>query len=474
MKKNRVAIIIATIIIGGISAISYFSFYIYSQIIRDDIMNISKLTSTSIYSEIDNELTKPIFVSLTMANDAFVKEWINNEGQRQETEIINYLEGIRSKYDYQSVFLVSDQSNRYYTYDGLLKVVDDSNNHDQWYYQFMKQDNIYALDVDQDEANNQLLTVFINCKIYDENNQVIGVTGVGIEMNYLQNLLLEFEDNYSLEALLVDSNGLIQAHRNGDYIESVNINDLEMYQGIGQALYDKSQELNVFDVNEEAHEEFVISHYIEEMDWYLIVRKNTQILAESLYKQMFYDFMFTVLILISILFIVLKVLKKNNDIIRETALLDSFGVLMNRKGFDEKLKYVLRFQDETKDPWCLFMMDLDGFKRLNDTHGHLQGDAILKQVMILGKSILADHLITRWGGDELSGIIYLKHQEAYALLEKLRIAIGKDLLLAEYNISVSIGLTQATAQDSEDSIIKRADQALYAAKSRGKNQVVYQ
>lgn len=72
-KKSQIGFVISTIIFLGIAAIIFLSFTTYSSIIKDDILNISKLTSTNIYSEIDSELTKPIFVSLTMANDSFVK-----------------------------------------------------------------------------------------------------------------------------------------------------------------------------------------------------------------------------------------------------------------------------------------------------------------------------------------------------------------------------------------------------------------
>jgi diguanylate cyclase (GGDEF) domain len=66
---------------------------------------------------------------------------------------------------------------------------------------------------------------------------------------------------------------------------------------------------------------------------------------------------------------------------------------------------------------------LDHFKDVNDTHGHLQGDKILKHVMTLCKTALSDHLITRWGGDEFSGIIYLSGVLAAEKLETLRLEI---------------------------------------------------
>ncbi|MBI4858614.1 MAG: GGDEF domain-containing protein [Acetobacterium woodii] len=470
-QRNKVGLLISLIILIGIVAIVFFSFTTYSKIIKDDVLNISKLTSTNIYSEINNELTKPIFVSLTMANDSFVKQWLQNEGTASNQEIVDYLAGIRSKYNYHSVFLVSAKSLNYFHYNGLFKTISPQDAHDQWYYDFINQDKLYVLDVDQDQVDNQRLTIFINCKILDDQGNLLGVAGVGIEMTYVQELLENFERDYNLEAFLVDENGLVQAHTNPDLIENQNINDLELYSKIGPALYNKTDTINVFNDDDLYNQQYIISHYIEELDWTLVVRKDTSELAHSFNRQLYYDLFVVILVLASVLIIVQRIIRRNDTQLKKLALLDNLGILSNRKDFDENLKATLARNDESKDAWSVFLMDLDHFKDVNDTHGHLQGDKILKHVMILCKSSLGDHLITRWGGDEFSGIIYLSGVLAAEKLEALRLEILKDPMLSQFNITVSIGVTQAIDIDTEDTIIRRADKALYESKSKGKNQV---
>lgn len=389
----------------------------------------------------------------------------------EQQDIINYLNGIRNKYNYHSVFLISEASHDYYHYNGLFKTISKQDSHDQWYYDFISQDNLYALDVDQDEVDHQLLTIFVNSKILDDQSNLLGVAGVGIEMTYVQNLLENFEEAYELEAFLVDENGLVQAHTNADFIETRNLNDQELYSKIGPSLYDKTNTINVFAPNDSNNQQYIISHYIEELDWYLIVRKDTAILAQSFNKQMYYDLFIIILVLASVLFIVQKILKSHDSEMQNLALLDTLGILSNRKDFDQKLKTTL-LQNEGNDlTWSVFLMDLDHFKIINDTHGHLQGDQVLKHVMTLCKSALKDHLITRWGGDEFSGILYLDGVKAVATLEALRLQIMNDPMLSEFNITVSVGVTEARDIDTEDTIIKRADGALYHSKSCGKNQV---
>lgn len=470
-QRNKVGLLISLIILIGIVAIVFFSFTTYSKIIKDDVLNISKLTSTNIYSEINNELTKPIFVSLTMANDSFVKQWLQLEEPQRNQQIIDYLAGIRNKYNYHSVFLISAESLNYFHYNGLFKTISPLDDHDQWYYDFINLDQLYVLDVDQDQVDHQRLTIFINCKILDDQGNLLGVAGVGIEMTYVQELLENFERDYDLEAFLVDEQGLIQAHTNPDLIENQNINDLDIYAAIGSELYNITDAINVFNDDDLYNQQYIISHYIEELGWYLIVQKDTSELAQSFNQQLYYDLFVVILVLASVLIIVQRIINKNDAQMKKLALLDNLGILSNRKDFDQNLKATLTRNDEIKDPWSVFLMDLDHFKDVNDTHGHLQGDKILKHVMTLCKAVLSDHLITRWGGDEFSGIIYLPGVLATEKLEALRLEIVNDPLLSEFNITVSIGVTQAIDIDTEDTVIRRSDQALYESKTNGKNQV---
>lgn len=111
MKKKlfRTHAFITGIVLIGFICITIINYCTYSVVIRDDIRNISRLTSLNIFSSISNELTKPIFVSLTMANDSFLKSWLRgeNDSPEQIAELQDYLNGLKKKYDYSSVFLVA-------------------------------------------------------------------------------------------------------------------------------------------------------------------------------------------------------------------------------------------------------------------------------------------------------------------------------------------------------------------------------
>ena len=128
----------------------------------------------------------------------------------------------------------------------------------------------------------------------------------------------------------------------------------------------------------------------------------------------------------------------------------------------------------TRDPrpLCVLMLDMDEFKELNDTHGHLVGDQALRMTSaVLRKTLRRSDTVCRYGGEEFLVILPdTTPEEASILATRLFIAVeqaGKD---QELPVTVSIGLaTMRTTDDGTDSLVSRADRALYASKSRGRN-----
>jgi len=126
---------------------------------------------------------------------------------------------------------------------------------------------------------------------------------------------------------------------------------------------------------------------------------------------------------------------------------------------------------------CL-MIDIDGFKQYNDIHGHLRGDAILRQVAtLIGRSVRDCDIAARYGGDEFCVVLTeTDHQGASNLAKRLRLSIVENCLMAGGNapaVTASIGVFTTTGQPSPypESLIDGADRALRRAKGAGKNRV---
>ncbi len=154
---------------------------------------------------------------------------------------------------------------------------------------------------------------------------------------------------------------------------------------------------------------------------------------------------------------------------------DKLTGLWNRYRIEEYLQVDLdRFQRSGKI-FSVFMLDLDDFKKVNDSYGHLEGDRILIEFSkILQENTRAGDLVGRWGGEEFIIIATGADQaNSIELANKLvKLTANHDFQL-NTSVTISIGLTLCKPGDDIKSIIRRADKGLYQAKSKGKNQACF-
>jgi diguanylate cyclase len=161
---------------------------------------------------------------------------------------------------------------------------------------------------------------------------------------------------------------------------------------------------------------------------------------------------------------------------RQKALIDPLTSLPNRAAWGERLEKEVGLWQKNKNELLLAMLDLDHFKRINDNYGHLAGDKVLKIIANeLRKRLRPGDFIARFGGEEFVLLIpNTPVREGMALLEKLRKAIEAcpfHFKGEPVTITVSMGLTAFRAGERNESVLQRADQALYRAKDEGRNRI---
>lgn len=174
-----------------------------------------------------------------------------------------------------------------------------------------------------------------------------------------------------------------------------------------------------------------------------------------------------------------EVSELKNEIMKakQEAISDGLTGLMNRKGFDTALHQCL--DAVATDDTCLVIADIDFFKRVNDSYGHLFGDKVIQAVGRILKTVSGNlYTAARYGGEEF--VLLLPHtsvEVALNIAENIRrqvaaIAIksGATQRLIS-NITISLGVAAYQPGESADSFITRADQALYTSKAQGRNQV---
>ena len=164
--------------------------------------------------------------------------------------------------------------------------------------------------------------------------------------------------------------------------------------------------------------------------------------------------------------------------IERLAVTDGLTGLFNHRHFQEKLTQEFNRLERFSEPISLLIIDIDHFKKINDTYGHPVGDAVLKKVSgIIRKTIRNIDIPARYGGEEFAVILLgTDTNGALKMAERLRKSIADARFSSEqnaFNVTVSIGIsTHAREMRKKEDLVEQADKALYHAKRTGRNRSV--
>ncbi|WP_457553152.1 sensor domain-containing diguanylate cyclase [Desulfobacula sp.] len=167
-------------------------------------------------------------------------------------------------------------------------------------------------------------------------------------------------------------------------------------------------------------------------------------------------------------------LERVNKALEIKAITDPLTTLYNRGHFNYCLKNEIERSRRYGSALSLIIFDIDRFKRVNDTFGHLAGDSVLKELSFLCLEIIRESdILARWGGEEFIILAPENDQTKIAsFAEKLRSLIEKYGFSIKTQVTCSFGVTQYIEKEDKDEFINRADKALYQAKQGGRNKVV--
>ena len=173
-----------------------------------------------------------------------------------------------------------------------------------------------------------------------------------------------------------------------------------------------------------------------------------------------------------------QLLQANKEL-DEVAHFDVLTQVMNRRGYEDMLSRLWKDHERRKADLSILLMDIDHFKKYNDGYGHIKGDECLREVaQVLKKELKRPiDVIARYGGEEFVVILPGTNKAGAKLVaDRFLNALKAANMPHEYSdsasyVTVSIGSAEATEDDSTESLLKRADEALYQAKESGRNRV---
>jgi diguanylate cyclase (GGDEF)-like protein len=475
-----------TKLITSLTAVLFFAFLLTNiinytvsrDVIRNTIIqNTLPATGSNIYSEIQKDLMRPIFISSLMANDTFLKDWVL-QGEKDVEALTRYLEEIRSRYGFFTSFFVSEKTSIYYSYKGIHKMISLSDEHDIWYYRFRSSGADYELDVDTDEVSANTLTIFINQRLKDYDGKFLGATGVGLNMDHVGQLLVSYKKQFNRNIYLIDPDGTMQVHPEIGLVENLSIRNQEGISGIADRILSEKAEPAVFEYYRNGTHIILESRYIPELDWFLLVEQDEDLLLVNIRRNLLRNLIFGFLVSCVVILINIYTVNHFQKRLEIMAITDGLTGIANRREFDRHIEQTISLASRQQVPLSVALFDIDSFKKVNDERGHLQGDGVIKGVAAAAKKCLRkSDLLVRWGGDEFSIICYSRIDDARVLLERIRKSVSDEHFFPggtegeNPTVTISCGVGEYRSGDTAVSLIARVDKALYTAKARGKNRV---
>jgi diguanylate cyclase (GGDEF)-like protein len=474
--RFRLIGLVICILAAGFAATSLMSYRDAVNALKSTILhNELPLTGSNIYSEVQADLIRPVFIASQMANDTFVKDWLL-AGEQDSDRVVRYLDAIREKYGVFTSFLISDKTQRYYHFSGRFRQVAQANPDDAWFFRVKTMAAPYEINIDYDQASNRTVTIFVNYRVLDYQGRFIGVTGVGLTIDSVQGIVERYQTAFHRNVFFVDQSGSVTiTPANPAATTPRSGNNIKLLPGIGtiagQILGSPEGQ---FEYRRDGENYLLDTRFIPELGWYVVVEQRQadamRPLWASFVTALWVGLGITCLTVALIAYAIALYHRRMNVM----ATTDKLTGVANRQAFDETMEQLVRSRRRNMRPFSVLLFDIDHFKRINDTFGHMRGDTVIRRVAdAAARTLRASDMICRWGGEEL--IVLARNcplQDAARLAETLRSTIAMEAILTPDDgsrVTISVGVTEYAPGDTVDAILLRVDQALYEAKHAGRN-----
>ncbi|HEY9079946.1 sensor domain-containing diguanylate cyclase [Magnetovibrio sp.] len=473
--RTKLIALVTLILVAGFVATNVLNYEVSKGALRTTILeNELPLSSNNVYSAIQADLLRPIFISSMMANDTFVHEWVL-DGEIAPIRMKRYLSQIRTTYNTTTAYFISGKTQRYYHYEGAGQILSESNPDDSWFFAARDMKEPYVVNVDFNYQIDGNITIFINYRVTDENGDFIGVTGVGLGLKSVSDLVKTYQEEFRRNVYFVDDAGLIQVHAEADVVGSRNIHDIDGLDAIAADVL--SHDRGSYSYITQDERILLTTRFIPELKWHLFIELPE---SEAL-KMMKRGFIRNLLIGPMVILITILLIAYTINIfqrrLEDMAITDKLTGLYNREHFDLSLTQAIKRYKRDGRPFSLLMLDIDHFKPINDELGHLAGDDVIRRTAdIIRAQARESDLICRWGGEEF---IILASDCTATDAQRLSDAIREALRSARFfptmpdrTVTGSVGVCEVRPGDDEVVMIGRADQAMYAAKEKGRDRTV--
>lgn len=464
MRKNFLLLVTSTILIISFGFSTVVSLRSMDVLVKENNRDNSVIYANEISNAVIDVFSEAVAVSQSMTN-TFIRDLLRNDNnlssERQSELLRKYLSDIVYKFGYSTAFLADAKTLAYYSEHGYSKTIDLNNPDDDWYMPFKESGKQYELNVDNDQANNNRLTIYINMRIVDSTGEFLGACGVGVPMKQVMNLLQTLEAQSDISIKLASSDGIVRVARSGQLIMQRTEDELKAMLH----KYDYSQPYYYEPKKEDG---YTVVKYIPECDWFAVIDyeggKST-VRSTMLFKNLMTCLIVLLAVLVMINFI-LNIVAKHTERFAEEALEDPLTGLKNRRSYALELEKLNRRQN--LNDISVATMDINGLKLTNDSFGHTAGDDLLKGAATAMKAYFGKNgwKLFRTGGDEFIAITTKEVPDKKTIAEEFKQHLKQFHHELIKELSVSVGVAKASENEitSVEELTKIADKKMYADK----------
>jgi len=471
--RTKLISVVTLILVAGFVATNVLNYEVSKGALRTTILeNELPLSSNNVYSAIQSDLLRPIFISSMMANDTFVHDWVLG-GEVGPARMVRYLAQIRDTYKATTAYFISGKTQRYYHYEGMGKILNQGDPADGWFFTARDMGEPYAVNVDFNYQIDGNITIFINYRVTDINGDFIGVTGVGLGLKSVSDLVKTYQEEFRRNVYFVDDAGLIRVHAEPALAGMSNIHDVDGLSAIADDVLSRQRGSHTYST---ANGENILltTRYIPELKWHLFIELPESEALKDIKRGFIRNVLIGPMVILITILLIAYTINIFQRRLEEMAITDKLTGLYNREHFDLSLAQAIKRYKRDQRAFSLLMMDIDHFKAINDDMGHLAGDEVIRQTAdIVRAASRESDLLCRWGGEEF--IILASDctaKDAGRLSDAIRDAIRNARFFADAPdkiVTASIGVCEVRPGDEEVAVIARADKAMYAAKEKGRD-----
>lgn len=462
MKTRTVVIIVTVVMLISFGVSTFSSVISLSVLFEKSSAKEAQLFIGEIEKDITDSFSDSVSISKTI-NNSFIRAFINNREDYSDEEaseyVGRYLAGLKEQFGYDTAFLVIDGTNEYFTEYGRMKVLDLRGEDDIWYSNFKSSDKEMELNVDNDQANGNRITVYNNIRMNDENGHFIGACGVGHTLEALIADIDTLEEKYELSVALADRDGVIKV-TGEDSSFGTNVNEFfQLY--IDNYDYSQKYEYELFGAGG-----YLVIKYIPEYDWYLCVEspEKTDEMQSIIMKNLLAA-LIALVVMVIFVSVAMKYQEKETMLFKVDSETDAMTGLYNKRAFNKMLEEI-RNHGEISDI-SIAVVDINGLKLVNDEKGHVAGDELIVKTAETINELYGNHgKAFRIGGDEFAIIITEPLDDVHECIRQIRIRADKSELVYSDKLSVAIGIVRGEdyLNLTVDELFELADKAMYSDK----------